>query len=335
MDDGVARRLAWDAADLIEGAEALLWGVADPEAAEVDELPDPSTAVGGVVTWVRQRVLRFELSREEHLPELVLVRTTAQGGLARFVARRSAQVGTRLVCDPPQDMRVFDRRKNFRVPVATGIVVTAPPRRWSLDTMDCSLGGFRACLPAPLDLGTEVQVALELDAGIVVALSAVVRHCRPALSAPVGASPALATGGESGASITGFQFGEVHADAERRLSQFVGRHQRRLVPRVQAGVLVEYRSHGRAYFIEALASELSPGDIVLAVRENHMPGDHLDLKFRVGHQTFEFSARAVACYNSDEAIHVVRASLGDASDLVEGQFRKVVRDLAMEQASRS
>ena len=328
MDNGVARKLTWDPDELVEGTEVLLWTAEGPDAAEADALPDPSTALRGVISWVRQRVLRFQLLSEEALGDLVLVSTVAVRGPAQFVVRRSNQAGRMLVCDPPQEIRVFERREQFRVPVATGVVIASPARTWSLSTTDCSVGGLGTCLPEPIEVGTEVQVRLSLDGGIVVTVPAVARYCRPA-AAPAGGAACLA----------GFQFGTVQADVERRLSQFVGRHQRRLMPRVQAGLLVEYRSHGRPYFIEALASELSPGDVVLALRESHVPGDHLDLKFWVGRQTFEFSARAVACYNSDDSgatvAHVVRASFGDASDVIETHFRKAVRDLAIERTRPS
>jgi hypothetical protein len=338
MDNGVARKLTWDPDELVEGTEVLLWTTEDPDAAEADALPDPSTALRGVISSVRQRVMRFQLSSEEALGDLVLVGTVAVGGPTQFVVRRSNQAGRMLVCDPPQEIRVFERREQFRVPVATVVVIASPAGTWSLSTTDCSVGGFGTCLPEPIEVGTEVQVRLSLDGGIAVTVPAVARYCRPARS-PSGGAAAATSPPARAACLAGFQFGMVHAEVERRLSQFVGRHQRRLMPRVQAGLLVEYRSHGRAYFIEALATELSPGDVVIAVRESHVPGDHLDLKFRVGRQTFEFSARAVACYNSDDSgatvAHVVRASFGDASDVVETQFRKAVRDLAIEQTRPS
>ncbi|HXR22688.1 MAG TPA: hypothetical protein VN786_09040, partial [Acidimicrobiales bacterium] len=57
----LARRLAWADADLVEGTEALLWpasGLADGEA---EELPDRSEASRAVLSWVRPKVLRFEI----------------------------------------------------------------------------------------------------------------------------------------------------------------------------------------------------------------------------------------------------------------------------------
>ena len=124
--------------------------------------------------------------------------------------------------------------------------------------------------------------------------------------------------------MAGLQFVRVPSDAERHLSQFVGRHQRRLMPRVQAVVPLEYRSHGDRRFLEAFANEVSPGDLVLMARQAHLPGERLELKVRLSRQDFTFNAAAVSCETTVEdegktVRHFVKLSFDDPRGSGRGQ----------------
>ncbi len=157
--------------------------------------------------------------------------------------------------------------------------------------------------------------------------------------APITANRRFGADDNSYPSVAGLQFVRVPSDAERHLSQFVGRHQRRLMPRVQAVVPLEYRSHGASRFLEAFASEVSPGDLVLMARQVHLPGERLELKVRLSRQDFTFNAAAVSCETTVEdegrtVRHFVKVSFEDAAAAVEAKFRKAVRELSIDRFSR-
>ncbi len=338
----LARRFAWADADLVEGTEALLWPAFTVADGEAEELPDRSEACRAVLSWVRPKVLRFEIeSPPRALPELLLVSTLAVGGPAQFVVRKTYQISTTVACDPPPNITIVERRDLFRIPIAARVTVESASGTWSLYSMDCSVGGIRICPPKPIEVGAEVEVKVELGAGNEIVLLAVVRHCRPY---PPDARSAQATahGGFdadlNSSSVAGLQFVRVPGDAERHLSQFVGRHQRRLMPRVHAVVPLEYRSHGAKRFLEAFANELSPGDLVLMARQAHLPGERLELKLRLSRQHFTFDASAVSCETTVEddgrtVRHFVKVSLDDAGAAVETKFRKAVRELSIDRFS--
>jgi c-di-GMP-binding flagellar brake protein YcgR len=339
----LARTLTWEDADLVEGTEALLWPATSEADGDAEELPDRSEACRAVLSWVRPKVLRFEIEAPPRaLAELLLVSTVAVGGPAQFVVRKTYQISTTVACDPPANITIVERRDLFRIPVAARVTVESASGSWVLYSVDCSVGGIRICPPNPIEVGAEVEVKVDLGAGYEVVLPAVVRHCRPyppeALSPLVSATSSLGADRESYPSVAGLQFVRVPSDAERHLSQFVGRHQRRLMPRVQAVVPLEYRSHGDRRFLEAYSNELSPGDLVLMARQAHLPGERLELRLRLSRQEFAFHASAVSCETTVEdegktVRHLVKVSFDDADAAVEGQFRKAVRELSLERFS--
>ena len=99
----------------MEGTEALLWPATSDAAAEAEELPDRSEACRAVLSWVRPKVLRFEIeSPPRALPELLLVSTLAVGGPAQFVVRKTYQISTTVACDPPR--QYHHRRAQGPVP---------------------------------------------------------------------------------------------------------------------------------------------------------------------------------------------------------------------------
>jgi hypothetical protein len=322
--------MGWAEVELVDGTAAMIWPAPDLDAAESEELPDPSTGVEAVLSRVKSNVVRFELATDEPLADVLLVSTVAVSGPARFIVGKSYQAGAALVCDSPDEVYVIERRDLFRIPVAAPVTIHATSGHWSLFTMDCSLGGLCVCPPLPLAVATEVRVKLTLD-GAMVLLSAVVRHTRPVDG---GGDPNFSKlAGGAAPSVTGLQFVEVRGDTERQLSDFIGRHQRRLMPRVQAVVPLEYRSHGLKQFVEGRTHELSPGDIVFVVRQRHLPGDRVELKARLSRQEYIFNGSVVNSRDSDDGgvpLHVVKVSLDDAGSVIEGQFRKAVRDLAID-----
>jgi len=337
----LVRALPWGEVELVEGTEAVLWPAAGRDPEDFDDLPDPQEGVMAVLSWVRPKILRFETTSPEPLQELLLVSTVAVGGPARFVVQKQYQMGTTAACDPPRSVHIVERRDLFRVPVATRVQVSAPTGEWALYSLDCSLGGLRICPPQPLEVGTEVDVMVSLSGGQEVALRAVVRHCRSykasRANAP-GAQMAAQGAGAPELSVVGLKFLRLPSDVERHLSQFVGYHQRRLMPRVQAVTPVEYRSHGRQQFLEAFAVEVSPGDAVVLSYEAHVPGDCMELKVRVGRQETSFKGFVLSCDISPEEEgkprrYLVRVSFADVGDVAEAQFRKAVRDLAIEKVA--
>jgi len=334
----LVRRLSWAEADLVEGTEALIWPALSEDGGE--GVPADSTdAVKAVLSWVRPQVLRFETSSPEPLPGLLLVSTLSVAGPAHFVVRKTYQIGTMAACEPPREVNIFERRDLFRVPVAARVQVEAATGTWSLSSMDCSLGGLRVCPPANLVVGTEVEVKVELHGGHAVTLPAVVRHSR--LYLPPGTKRKPGATEEEGCdgcpSIVGLQFLQVPGDAERRLSEFVSRHQRRLMPRVEARLPMEYCPEQRAYYLESFAREASPGDLVFETRKPHLPGERMKVRIRLGRRDFEFGSCVVASTSSEREegriSHFVKASLDEGADVVESQFRKAVRELAIEMVS--
>jgi c-di-GMP-binding flagellar brake protein YcgR len=312
----LVRKFTWAEIELVEGTEAVLWPAESPEAASAEELPPPDKGVEAVLTWARSKVLRFETASPEPLPNYLLVSTLAVAGPARFVAHKSYQLGATAVCEPPGEIFVVERRDLFRVPVATDVALSFDGVTLPGLTLDCSVGGLRAAVPRPLSVGTEVEADLLLSGGRRACMPARVRHCR--LGQPA---------------LVGLQFGRLAPDVERQLSLFVGAHQRRLMPRVRAVVPVEYRSHGRA-FLEAFASEVSPGDIVFSAHDSHRPGEHVDVKVFLSHLEHSFRAYVLSCDTPEEQAvpkrYVVRLSLAETSSDAEARFRKAVRELAIE-----
>ena len=333
----LVRKQAWTEAHLVEGTEALLWPAEDVNAAAATELPDPDEAVRAVLSWVRPRVLRFKMTvPPQGLPELILVSTRATSGPARFVVHKSYQISTYVVCDPPDEVHIVERRDLFRVPVATRVTVAAPSGQWALYSMDFSPAGIRVCPPAALEIGTEVDLAVDLGHDQVLAIPAVVRHSQPYAGAG-GAPGACPPGSDGGCpNQVGLQFLRLPARAERQLAQFVAHHQRRLMPRVKARLTVEYRCEHRRQFVEALVTEVSPGDLVFVAREVHLPGDRLEFTLRLGPRTYHFEAHAVSYKSTvvgsdNHTRHVVVASLDESGDVAEARFRVAIRDLALEQ----
>lgn len=314
------RGFAWPDVELVEGTEAVLWPADGPEAALAEDLPPADQGALAVLSWARAKVLRFETASPEPLPTTLLVSTLAVGGPARFVVHKSYQVGATAVCDPPSEVMVVERRDLFRVPVVTDVSLSFHGGSFPGFTLDCSIGGLRAVVPRSVPVGNEVEVELALGPGKLATLPATARHCR------VG-TPA----------VVGLQFERVSADMERQLSQFVGFHQRRLMPRVKAVVPVEYSSHGRP-FIEAFASDVSPGDVCISAFEAHLPGEPVEVRVFLARRQHSFRAHVL----SSEMIveegaptrHVLRLSFGEADVDAETQFRKAVRELAIDRVSR-
>lgn len=333
----LVRKQAWGQGLLIEGTEALLWPAEDGIEAAAMPLPDPDDAVRAILSWVRPKVLRFQMTvAPQGFPELVLVSTQASSGPAQFVVRKSYQITTTVVCDPPDEVHIVERRDLFRVPVATPVTLTAPSGKHALYSIDISTGGVRVCSPEPLQIGTEVDVSVELGGGQVVEAPAVVRHSRS--FGVAGGAPRLAQQGERDGcpSQVGLQFLHLAPRAERQLAQFVARHQRRLMPRVKTFLTAQYSCDLRPLFVDAPVTEVSPGEIVLVAREAHLPGEPLGLRLRVGGRAYNFGARVVSCKteavgDGERTRHLVVASLAEGDDIAEERFRIAVRDLALEQ----
>ncbi len=333
----LVRKQAWTEAHLVEGTEALLWPAEDVSAAGPTELPDVSEAVRAILSWVRPKVLRFQMTvPPQGLPDLILVSTRAVSGPARFVAHKSYQISTYVVCDPPDEVHIVERRDLFRVPVATRVTVAAAGGQWDLFSMDFSPAGLRVCPPEPLEVGTEVDLTIELGPGQVITVPAVVRHSQP-YGEPGDATGRRRPDDHDGCpSQVGFQFLNLPGRVERQLAQFVAHHQRRLMPRVKTLLTVEYRCQSRRQFVEALGNEVSPGDLVFVAHEDHLPGDRLELKVRLGPRNYSFEAHAVSCKTTvaggdNRVRRLVVASLDECGDGAEVQFRAAVRDLALEQ----
>ena len=333
----LVRKQPWAPGLLVEGTEALLWPAEDGVAAAAMPLPDPDEAVRAILSWVRPKVLRFQMTvAPQGFPELVLVSTQAASGPAQFVVHKSYQITTTVVCDPPDEVHIVERRDLFRVPVATPVVLTAPSGQHAIYSMDISTGGVRVCSPEPLQVGSEVDLSIELGEGQAVDVTSVVRHSRSYPAA--GGDPGLARlGGRDGCpSQVGLQFLHLAPRVERQLAQFVARHQRRLMPRVKTFLTAQYSCERRPLYVDAPVTEVSPGEIVLVAREAHLPGEPLGLRLRVGGRAYNLGARVVSCKteavgDGERTRHLVVASLAESEDSAEERFRIAVRDLALEQ----
>lgn len=321
----VARRVAWEESVLVEGTEALLWPASsEEEAAEGPFLP-ASDGVGAVLSWASSKVLRFQTASPQPLAQLLLVSTLAVGGPARFVVHKTYQLGSTAVCDPPRELYLLERRELFRVVVAAPVSVLTGGAKFSVHSLDCSSGGVRVYLPAPLDLGREVAIELGIGEHEPLEAAAAVRHCKQ-------------VGEEVWAA--GLEFVNLAAGPTRKLSQFIALQERRLMPRVGSVTLVEYRSHGRTRLRDGLAKELSPGALVLGLHEVHVPGDAIEVSLRLGRKSFTFQGRVVACVPVVEdaqatARHKVTVCLDQQGRAGEEEFRRAVRDLALENLASS
>ncbi len=352
LEEEVVRRVAWEQTRLVEGTEAVLW----PAGEVLDEpgpLPSAQEGERAVLSWARPKVLRFETATPRPLGELLLVSTLAVGGPVRFVVRKSYQRGNTAVCEPPGMVLMMERRTLFRVAVSTDVGMgLGEGRRWSVRSLDVSVGGMRVCLPDALEVGQEVALEPVLLNGAVVEALAVVRHCRPYLaqtvevgSRPPGAfgtrrpSPPTPPSPKSCNYTAGLEFVALTGDAERRLTQFVGHHQRRLMPCVHAVTALEYRSPGRS-FVEAFGTDVSPGDLVFKAYEGHVPGEELELRVRLGRQLHHFRTSVLASELVPEEggaprRYRVRVSLDVYRGQDEAQFRQAVKELAIERLSAS
>jgi hypothetical protein len=328
----LSRRLGWTEVELVEGSGAVLWAVDGGSVDPAGELPDQSAGVRAVLSSVTPNVVGLKTGTSDLPTGTLLVSTVAVGGAARFVVQNARVVGSALVCDPPSDVHVVERRDLFRVPAAAPVTVSSPFGTWSLYTMDCSLGGLCVCPPVPLEIDTEVDVELQL-APTAVSLHAVVRYSQPFGEGEVGVP-----GRDGCPSVTGLQFLDVPSEVERRLSALVGRNQRRLMPRVQGVVPVDYRSQGRRYFMETRARELSPGDLVMVVYHQHVPGERMQLRLRLSRQDFDFQACVITCHATGREgrspLYAVRVVIHHTDDAVEARFRRAVRDMAVERVGR-
>ena len=340
-------RLTWGETDLVEGTEAMLWPASSPD----DAAGGPPEVPGwrAVLSWVRPQVIRLETAEPLPLPDLMLVGTLSVAGPAYFVARKSYQIGTTAACEPPTAVHIVERRDLFRVPVAANTSVALPGGTYPTATMDLSLGGARICLPQVLAVGTPVELQIELLRGQVAQLGAEARHCCPIAPLPAGGSSPRGRRADGARqpgpghaqapmSIVGFAFIGVPPEAERRLSDFLARHQRRLMPRVTRRLPMEYRPEERSFYYEAFATEISPGDMIFGARKPHLPGERVGVRVRLGRSDFEFAGRVVAYRASadDEGAvaHIVRVSFAETGDVLEAKFRKAVRDLAIDSVSR-
>lgn len=314
------RRVAWEEASLVEGTEAVLWPASREEDAAGDPLPETSEGVAAVLSWVTPKVLRFETASPEPLPELLLVSTLAVGGPARLVVRKTYQVGNTAVYDPPTAIYLVERRELFRVVVAVPVSVWVGTKECSVHSLDCSSGGVRLYLPAPLDVGHEAVLALEIGESTPLRAVGTARHCKKLTDELW---------------VAGFEFASLPPGGGRQLSHFLALQERRLMPRVSSLALVEYRSHGRNGFREGLANELSPGALVLGLYEAHVPGDAIEVSLRLRRRSFTFPGRVVASAavvddSQTPVRHKVTVCLDPQDRAAEDEFRKAVRDLALE-----
>ncbi|MGC8627411.1 MAG: flagellar brake protein [Acidimicrobiales bacterium] len=316
------RRLPWAPEHLVEGSEALLWpapiGTASSDGLP-PRLPDPSEAWPAVLSWARSKVVRFELLPPPRpVPELVLASTASAGGPVRFVVAKSYQVGGTVACEPPEELFLVERRDLFRVPLAARVTVESPAGSWASYCVDFSLGGLRVPVPCSLEVGSEVRLQVELGANGTVVVDGSVRHCHSTC----------------GQAVLGVQFVGLDPRTEQRLSYLVGSHQRRLLPRVKAAVPVDYGPEGGKRRGEALASELSPGDVSFVARDAYALGERLGLQLRVSRQEFSFGATVLRSElvpdSEDDRCRLVCALLDEVSGEVQAQFRRAVRELALE-----
>ena len=319
----VARRVDWVDAGLVEGTEVLLWPATSEADAATGALPAAAEALAAVLSWVRPKAVRFETASPGPLPELLLASTLVVGGPARFVVRKCYQIGSTVVCEPPREIYLVERRELYRVLVAAPVSVWAEQGSCSAHSLDCSAGGVRVYLPWPVSKAAEAVVELELSPGEKLRAVAAARHCSRHLDGPW---------------VAGFEFVSLPPAGRRQLGQFLARQERRLMPRVKSLTLVECRSHGRATFTEGLASELSPGAVVLDLYEAHAPGDAMEVKLRLRRQSFGFSGRVVACTAVADGSHkpvrhrvtVCLEAPEAPGDPQEEQVREALRDLALE-----
>lgn len=324
MSDGavppIVRRVAWEGVGLVEGTESVLWPARSEDDVSDGRLPPASEGSPAVLSMVRATELRFETASTQPFPDLLLVSTLAVGGPAHFVVRKSHQVGAAVACDPPSDVYLVERREQFRVTVAAPLFMLVGPNNFSAHTLDCSAAGVRSYLPLPVEVGDEALLDLDLGEGERLRLIAAARHCFRF---------------DEATWVAGFEFTSVPPSGRRQISHFLALQERRLIPRVRALTLVEYRSDGQEGFYGALASELSPGDVTVALYEARPPGNGVELRVRLHRQDFVFTGRVVACNPVVEAGQMtvrynLRVCLDAAPGAVEDQWRKALRQLALQ-----
>ena len=209
----------------------MLWRAPSEEAANTEEMPDPSEGLVAVVSWVRPKVLRFALRPPpQPVPDLVLVSTLAVTGPARFVAHRSYQIGNTVVCVPPEELYIYERRDPSGCPWPC--TSQSSPRRGPGAPTRWTAPGRRTCVRTRLARsGHEVKLNVQLGTDEAVALQAVVRHCRPF---------------EEHA-IAGLQFIEL-CRSRAAPGAVRGEPSAPPLPRVHAVVPVEYRSEKERRF---------------------------------------------------------------------------------------
>jgi hypothetical protein len=223
--------------------------------------------------------------------------------------------------DKTRPESLCNRRAYFRIPTVMAVTVLTSSdaaNEWAIDidrgmrvletiTEDVSIGGLRFRAPNPLPSGSNIEIELPLDSGLLL-LDAVVTHV---------------ASDEFGANI-GAAFvsvGEVHL---ARLARFISGAQRSYLPTVSAAFNVRCRVEGSTSTY-GVTRQCAPGYVETVLADACTPGSTMEVLAYVDEVPVVLRGRVVSCRPRD-GLWRTGIELGDLPPAVASRWRDIVID---------